>query len=115
MPKPAKYQLLPILKSMNACEPAIAWLQHEKHPTFADAWNACGNLDWLEWVVCSLINADMPTKRATDGPLVRKWATWVRLSETTVLLDIFRTLFPADLVERALVSYARRKYCLVRT
>lgn len=50
-----------------------------------------------------------------DAPVVRKWRTWMRLTDNVVTLDDFRALFPAALVERALVTYARKNCCLVRT
>lgn len=45
------YKLSPILHSLGACSESLDWLAHEKHPTFADAWNACPEHEWMCWLL----------------------------------------------------------------
>lgn len=45
------YKLMPILKQMGACYAAREWVAAQGCATFQEAWEKCGNMNWMMWLV----------------------------------------------------------------
>lgn len=98
----ARYQLGPILKNMGACDESLAWLAAGKRATFAEAWKACPNKEWIWFLLMMTRGVSFASEVipiVTDLHTARKSLRHHRITAATV--------------EVWLVEYARANGCLV--
>ena len=96
-------KLMPILEYMKACPPAKLWVREKDFTTFAEAWAACPNAWWIDYVIAVLAddgNADAAALRTEMRPWNDAWKQHMHAKNC------------AD-VERWLVEYAHKHGCAV--
>lgn len=84
-------RLLPILEHMGACNRALTWLKTGNYPTFTQAWDACPNPLWLDWVLDSLVYGlevhESPLAKGVAPDIValnaKGWEVWDALGVPT--------------------------------
>ena len=63
-----KTTTLALLTKLGACDPAKGWA--EDHPDPKEAWGACENGEWLEWL-CVQLDIDVSSVQATHARDIR--------------------------------------------
>ena len=94
-------RLMPILEHMGACDESRMWLHEKNFATFAEAFDACPDGRWLDWLASTLA-------RYSD------WASllWARASGDSAALLAYYAPHQKD-IEHLLVEYAHKNGCAV--
>lgn len=103
----ARYQLGPILRHMGACDGSLAWLAAGKRATFAEAWEAVAEYDWLYFL------ADRVDRRAERRAFDDDFQNSPRMTLDSRRAAYARHGLTAARIEGWLYDYARKNNCLV--
>lgn len=109
-----KLKLLPILRHMDACEPALDWVELHKFSTFKEVWAAVpAKENWHYWVACQLRVAGFEEAQDID---VRAWQIFLKTRGSTTekaqaRREYYLTNKVREVIEGVLIQYAYVNDC----